>query len=68
MNPQAGLRTSELTIGSLSGGSIFEIARQSITSDMSVGAGIAVFGALAAIALIAVTYIKARAATKGVTS
>lgn len=64
MNPKAGLRTSELTIGSLSGGGIFEIARQSITSDMSIGAGIAVFGALAALALIAITYIKERTVAK----
>ena len=64
MNPKAGLRTSEMVVGSLSGGGIFEVARNSITSDMSVGAGIAVFGAMAALALVAVTYIRFRTVAK----
>lgn len=64
MNPKAGLRTSEMTLGTLSGGGIFEIARQSITSDMSIGAGIAVAGALASLAFVAIAYIKGRTAGK----
>jgi len=64
MNPKAGLQTSEMMVGSLSGGGIFEIARQSITSDMSLGAGIAVAGSIAAMAFIAVSYIKNRTIEK----
>ena len=64
MNPKAGLRTSEMMVGSLPGGGIFEIARQSITPDMSLGAGIAVAGSIASLALIAMAYIKNRTVEK----
>lgn len=64
MNPKAGLRTSEMMVGSLSGGGIFEIARQSITPDMSLGAGIAVAGSIASLAFIAMAYIKYRTVEK----
>jgi hypothetical protein len=64
MNGKPGLRTSEMFVGTLSGGGIFEIARNAITSDMSLGAGIGVAGAILSLALIAMTYIKYRTVNK----
>ena len=61
-----GIKTTELTVGALSGGGAFELARQAIEPDMSTGAGVAVAGATLALAFIAMSYIKARALTKGV--
>ncbi|MHC5011184.1 MAG: hypothetical protein ACYTG6_09570 [Planctomycetota bacterium] len=59
-----GFRTSEMTLGTLTGGGVYALAQQGMSASMSVGSGIAMAGASLALAAIAIVYIRTRGDVK----
>jgi hypothetical protein len=59
-----GLTTSEFSLGALSGGGTFELARRTISQDMSLGAGIAVACACLGLCAVACYYVYSRGVAK----